>query len=572
MRARDIACAALAVALLGVSNAHAVQRPDSTAERARARKQAAIRAAQAAASPTVVLQVPRVIVPSLIDGSVAHADSLLEQLGLIGRRAPNTKTGRVIRQSPPAGRPVAVRSIVTLYIDSTTAGPGDDVFAVVPNVVDLPLGPALTALRDASLRSAVVPNALVDTPNARVVAQSIPPNDRVATGTLVTVTAVIPDTMRIVPDVLRRTARDARRAMDEAMLGMLERSAPSETVDSGLVAAQDPAGGTRVPPRTRVVLTYSSGVPIGSEVPASVAPPATRSVDSTDVPDLAGLTRDEAIARLRSAQLTIGSELPPQRGLEGTVSDQRPAPGARDTVGAAVRFAIAPRSEPTVTLVPRVVPLHLDSALRVLRLARLIGAPSNDAAQREPKHWLVVGQAPAAGTSVAAGTAVGLTVEHVPDSVTVPYVERGNEDNARTLVDRGGLQLAIGERRFTLHFRETVLHQVPAAGGVVLRGSTVRVDLSRPLGWPLTLATLPLLGLAVTKTSLPDKLRDRMRKPVTSFAVHVDGSTVTPNASVAASGELVSLEMTIELVAISTDADTEAPAGTIILPRDTSDA
>jgi serine/threonine-protein kinase len=140
------------------------------------------------------------------------------------------------------------------------------------------------------------------------------------------VAAVGGPTTTKVPNFVGMTTSDASALAARAHLKLQIQSAPSNTVAKGFIMRQSPAGSnTTVPNGTTVTLTVSSGPP----------PCCT-------VPDLTGMTVEEAQQALADARLTMGSQSFQllTSGTEGTIVDQNPRSGGSLKPGDPVKVVI----------------------------------------------------------------------------------------------------------------------------------------------------------------------------------------------------------------------------------------
>ena len=525
-------------------------------ERAIVRKQSPAPMRPAARGTRVALSVEidsMTTVPNVVGMSGAQAEPQIKDAMLVarGRRIPHATVpaGLVIEQDPGGGTRVPRNSTVTVTY-STGAPP-----VSVPNLANRTREEAERLIADSSLRVGTVNTVTSPSGFGRVVWQDPP------AGTITRRGAVVqfhigrrdPNEPVTVPLLIGRTLDSARALLRPSRLALHLVDSIPDSARTGTIVRQEPRQGVDV--------QRGSEVHVWTARPLPPPPP-----DSANVPDVRGLTSDSAAVLLRNAGFVLGEVLAARDGTPGLVSAQDPAANARDTAGAVVSLWIGPVA-PIATVdsvrVPVVTQLLLDSALRVLRPVPLSGRPNQDDAAREPGHWVVTDQRPAAGVFVTRGSTVLLYVRHLPDSVTVPDVTARLRDDAQTVIRDGGLTFRVGERPFRIHFKPTVVRQAPDAGDRVLRGTDVTVALSQPLGWPLTLATLPLLGFAGKK--LWPKPRPDTPKIPTTFAVR--GTEMqTPPPSLELEGEkLITLEITLDFGVDRVDSLVEGTSGPITL-------
>jgi len=497
-------------------------------------------------------------VPTLLKMTSGEVSQALKEasLRLIEQRAPDATmpVGLATRQQPEGGARVPYETpVVVTY----STGPR---LVTVPDLGKHTREEAERLIAEARLR----PGA-VDTVSSRanvglVVWQDPPAEASAPVGSAVQfhIGRSDPNAAVVVPGVIGLTLDGASQVLKPARLALHFVDSLPDSALASTIIRQDPASGTRVQP--------GSDVHVWTARPLAPPPP-----DSIVIPDVLGLTRDAATARLQQAKLNVGRQLAAQQGTPGRVSQQDPVAGSRDTVGAPVTLFIFPDGSVTSTIVPAVTRLRADAALEALEQAGLRGRLTDRRAASEPIHWVVGSQAPEAGARVPVNSAVRLSVQHVPDSVIVPNVRSHGADSARVIVGIGGLQFVVVRRPLALTFRETVLAQTPPGGSRVLRGANVNVDLSRPLGWPLTLATLPLLGYAFRKTPLWGDRKPKPPTPPVSFAVG-GNPTETPLPEITPDTGLAALEITLEFGVDKVDSYVDGIRGSIVLSEETSHA
>ena len=127
------------------------------------------------------------------------------------------------------------------------------------------------------------------------------------------------------------------------------------------------------------------------------------------VPNVVGLTQSAATTAITTAGLTLGTVTPASSTTvaAGLVISQAPAAGA--SVAPASAVAITVSSGPPLVTVPNVVGMMESAAQSALTAAGLTLAPHTQAPSAAPVGQ-VLAQSPAAGASVALGTAVQLQI------------------------------------------------------------------------------------------------------------------------------------------------------------------
>lgn len=195
-----------------------------------------------------------------------------------------------------------------------------------------------------------------------------------------------------VPDVAGQSAVDATTALEAAGYVVSQADQASDTVDVGLVISTNPAAGTQLGTGETVTINVSSGV-------ATVT-----------VPDVVGLSVDEATAQLEAAGLVVTTEEQASTDVEaGTVIETNPRAGVDVAAGSDVIVTVS--SGPEDVTVPDLAGLTADEATEVAEAAGLIITIVDDPDDPDP-DGIVIQQDPAAGDVVPAGTEV--TVDMSP--------------------------------------------------------------------------------------------------------------------------------------------------------------
>lgn len=214
--------------------------------------------------------------------------------------------------------------------------------------------------------------------------------------------------------------------------------------------------------------------------------PATGSEDDAElaeVPDLVGLTSDEARASLQEVGLAfrLGSEVPHPEAPSGVVLAQSPLPGQYARPGAPVSLTLSQGPE------RRVVPdlRGLSGRQGGIVLDRLGFEVAIDSTGSRVERGGVVGTRPEAGAELTLPAEVTLVLSHGPEVVDVPDLDGLHVDDVRERLDEVGL--ALGEVRYdpeAFAAPGRVVGQSPSPGFALRVGGrvSVRVAGERPDG------------------------------------------------------------------------------------------
>jgi serine/threonine-protein kinase len=212
------------------------------------------------------------------------------------------------------------------------------------------------------------------------------------------------------PELYLLPLDEARQILDDLGLEAEIRRRPADNAPPNTVLDQDPLPGTEVEVGSTVTLFVSRG-----QV-------------QFEVPNVVGLTEDEAVAAIESAGLVVGERTTqPSEEPEGTVISQDPAAGEQVPGGSEVNLVVSSGPEITTVVVPDVVCFTFAEAARELRDLGLVveqagQEPSNPAC---PAPNRVVRQEPVAGTEVETGTSVRLWTG-TPATPTTPPGDGGD--------------------------------------------------------------------------------------------------------------------------------------------------
>ncbi|ROS75572.1 Stk1 family PASTA domain-containing Ser/Thr kinase [Cellulomonas sp. PhB143] len=198
--------------------------------------------------------------------------------------ADDSDKGTFVRQDPRGGTQVAPRSTVTVFFSS---GPGQ---VTVPDVAGKSQADARDALQEAGLEVGNVESEhSKDVPEDQVTKTDPAIGDTVADGA--TVDLFVSDGKVELPDVTNMKQADAESALKDVGLTAVVTKEPTDKADEGVVFQQDPGKGE---------------VAQGSSVDLTVA--TKPETPKTNVPNLEGLTLDQASSELGRANLNMGNQ------------------------------------------------------------------------------------------------------------------------------------------------------------------------------------------------------------------------------------------------------------------------
>jgi beta-lactam-binding protein with PASTA domain/tRNA A-37 threonylcarbamoyl transferase component Bud32 len=214
--------------------------------------------------------------------------------------------------------------------------------ATVPQFVGRSEADATTAAKRAGVKVKVT-TVESDDPAGIVVGQDPPPGNTVEAKSIVTLKVSSGPPPVALPDVLKLAPPDAQRALEAASFVVTVERRFDETIAKDTVIGTEPAQGQKAPPESVVKLVVSDG-------PKPVP-----------VPDVAGLSYDEAAARLVAVKLKAGeggdySDTVPT----GTVIGSNPAVGTDAPRDSTVTVIVS--LGPPIVAIPNVIGSTVESA------------------------------------------------------------------------------------------------------------------------------------------------------------------------------------------------------------------
>jgi len=260
-----------------------------------------------------------------------------------------------------------------------------------------------------------------------------------------------------VPSVAGQSEAAASAALRRAGLVPVPALTASSS-PSGVVIGETPSAGSAVGKGTHVTISVSTG-------PGSSA-----------LPDVADLTAPQATAKLKGAGFKPATETQPSATVPaGRVISTEPAAETEVRAGGSVKVLVS--SGPAPASVPDVVGQSRTAAEATLTNAKLsVGAVTQQTSEQSP--GTVLEQSPAAGSSLADGEKVNLTVARAPKEVAVPNAVGAAQAAAAAALEHAGFKVKQVSRTTSEQSQVgVVLEQSPAGGTHARKGSTVTVTI-----------------------------------------------------------------------------------------------
>lgn len=261
----------------------------------------------------------------------------------------------------------------------------------------------------------------------------------------------------VVPNLEGKTLSEATEALKERGLEIKSEESFSSTVEMGKVISQDPEAGIKVKEDSTVKVIVSKGEEL------------------ITIPDVIGMSRDDAIAELVRADFEIGeiTEKDNDEVPAGAIISQTPGAGTEAQEGTIVDLVVS-KGESLVK-VPNVVGKSVEDATTLLEQLGL-DVDKNEEYSDTVEEDKVISQDPGTGTEVKTDSTVTITVSKGKELVTVPNLINMTEAEAITVLEDLGLEADI-EYSGPISEGDVgyVLDQNPMANTKIEKGSFVRI-------------------------------------------------------------------------------------------------
>lgn len=268
-----------------------------------------------------------------------------------------------------------------------------------------------------------------------------------------------------VPNLVGIQLSDARSAVAGAELVVGQIRAEESTKPQDEVLSHDPKSGATVPKQSEVNIVVAISIP------------------PIVVPDLIGMTRAAAEAKITEERLTVGSifEDYDETSLINTVMKQNPQPGIEVKEGTNVDFLISKGAYPKAT-VPNLIGKTILEATALLEEANLMLGQILEIKTNKVAEGKITDQQPNLGTLVKQGIFVKVwKAVPIPEArVRVPNLIDMNIEQAKAKIKAEGLKVGEITKRASNEKGGTVWRQDPDAGTEVALETTVDLTVTKP--------------------------------------------------------------------------------------------
>ena len=270
-----------------------------------------------------------------------------------------------------------------------------------------------------------------------------------------------------VPNVVGMTEGDAKETLNDEGLGFKVVSREeSKEYEKGRVSEQKTEAGEEVAKNTTIEVVVSSGL-VG---------------DSITVPDVSGMTEDEAQSALENAGFrNISSEFTYHDSVpSGQVIGTTPEANAEATEDTEIVIQVSKGAERKT--VPNVVGQKDADAQNAIKSAGLSVGTVTYEYSDSVAQGIVISQSVDGGKKVSAGTTVDLVISNGPEpaaKVNVPPVTGTSESNARQLIQNAGLSVGtVTYQHSSSVAAGYVISCSPGVGSSVDEGTSVSLVVS----------------------------------------------------------------------------------------------
>lgn len=277
------------------------------------------------------------------------------------------------------------------------------------------------------------------------------------------------------------SAEEMRRDLMRVASGRMVEAPVAAASETSVMPAVGSSGAPRVRPipRRRNPWPWILGVAllVAIGIGAAWAFGLFDSVEQVVVPEVIGLTEEDAVAAIEAVQLTVGdverrfSEEP-----SGTVISQSPEPDVSVDLGSEVTLVVSQGQE--LFIVPDFSGMTEAEAIEALREAGFeLDTPQREFNTTVP-DGIVIKTVPEAGSEAAAGTRVILYVSKGTELRQVPSVAGKTQSDAKTSLEQAGFTVKVNEEPSETVSKGNVIRQSPESGVSVPTGTQITIWVS----------------------------------------------------------------------------------------------
>jgi len=383
-------------------------------------------------------------------------------------------------------------------------------FVQVPEVTGKHQGDALSALQDVGMQAQVF-NDYSDTVKRGDVVGQLPaagastPAGSEAVLIVSSGKAPAPTTPAALPEVVGKSEQEAVSALQQAGFSPQVVREHSPSAPEGKVVGQLPSARSlaAAPSKSNAwvmwVAIAAAVVIVGLLAFFFLRGSGAKVV----VPDVTGMTQEEAVKELEDAGLEVkvteADEEKAGDADEGTVVEQNPPAGTEVDEGDEEEIVVVPPKQ--LVQVPDVRKQNQADATKALQEAGLVVSVTRQPSSSVDKG-LVISQSPGAGQKVPPGTTVGIIISDGPEvkNVDVPDVVGMTKADAQKALTDAGLKVVIAENPSEDVAKDVVIGQLPGAGESVAPGTSIGIVVSTgPPATPDEVSVPDVVGLTLAE-------------------------------------------------------------------------
>ncbi|MGL5416625.1 MAG: Stk1 family PASTA domain-containing Ser/Thr kinase [Clostridium sp.] len=266
-----------------------------------------------------------------------------------------------------------------------------------------------------------------------------------------------------IPNIIGMTQSDSANALQKEGL-VPQFKEETNSAKAGTVLSCDPSVGAEVKKGSTVQVTVSKGE------------------DEITIPDLSGMSKDQAIQQLKS--LGFNNILYNQENSNsvnaGNVIDVTPQVGSKATKTTPITLTISIGPKIVNQTVPNVIGMSQSQAQEALSNVNLQYNVVTQNTDDQSQDGKVLSANPGAGASVKEGTTVTLTVGKYtpPATVTIPNVVGSSQSGATSALENLGLSVNVQEASSDNVAKGNVISVSPGVGANVNKGTGVTIVVS----------------------------------------------------------------------------------------------